>query len=84
MTRRGHTREPACCPDCHLTYEELHAFPYLPPSVRAMLSAQHIALRWAGFPKRMMQTHTRTEEPYYRKYCPQSVVKKVLDDHEAL
>lgn len=70
-----------CCIECHMSWEEEHCGPYLPPEVYAKLQAEHARLAKAGFPPAQLIAHSVWEDAVYKKYCPPELVRQVKIDH---
>lgn len=70
-----------CCLECHFSYEEELAAPYLPPHLRRQLHAQHQYLIAIGMPDDEVRKHAEWEEPIFRKYCPPEVCEQIESDH---
>ena len=77
------TSERNCCVECHFSYEEELALPYLPVPLRARLLDEHRRLEAMGFPDDEVAAHARWEEPVFRLYCPPEVCEQIEDDHVA-
>ncbi len=71
----------SCCVECHFAYEERVAAPYLPPSARAWLRAQHEHLKSSGYPPLEVERHAIEEMRLYRKHCPSDIVELIMIDH---
>ena len=81
--RRGFCRVTAsCCIECHMTFEEDHAGPYLPPEILDELRRRHDALAEQGYPPEEIREHTAWEEPIFARYVPREVMMQILSDHE--
>jgi hypothetical protein len=72
-----------CCLECHFSYEEQIAFPYLPPDIQRSLSLEHNMLQANGFPTAAVEAHAKREEEIFRRYCPKRVCDMIERDHEA-
>lgn len=70
-----------CCLECHMTWEEEMAAPYLPANVLQQLRSEHARLENAGFPPDQVQRHSRWEEAVFQRYCPSEICDQVLVDH---
>lgn len=72
-----------CCIECHFTYEEALALPYLPRDLQQRIVDEHAALERLGFPERLVILHAKWEEKVFRRYCPADVCELIEQDHEA-
>jgi len=73
--------EASCCVECHITFEEQQASPFLPAELRDELLKRHYELKVAGYPREMMLEHSRWEEPIFRRYCPPGLCEELEGDH---
>ena len=71
-----------CCLECHFTYEEELAAPYLPLHLRNQLRAQHEYLIAIRLPHDEVQKHAAWEEQVFRMYCPPEVCAQIERDHD--
>lgn len=73
----------SCCVECHCSYEELYALPFLPRELADQILREHEDLQRRGFPRDELIDHSRREMVYFRMYCPQDVIDQLDHDHEA-
>lgn len=71
-----------CCLECHFSYEEQIALPYLPAHLQRRLQGEHAHLMRNGFPSDAVQAHAEREMAWFRRYCPPEVVALVEHDHD--
>ncbi len=69
--------------ECHFSYEEALALPYLPPHLQARLRHEHEWLERNRFPEPAVKAHAAWEEAVFRLYCPPSVCQIIERDHVA-
>lgn len=72
-----------CCLECHFSYEERLALPFLPRHWQVRLVAEHMALERDGFPEADVKAHAAWEEEVFRLYVPASVRQIIERDHVA-
>ncbi len=70
-----------CCLECHFHYEEVLAFPYIPPEAREILRQQHRWLVTNGFPHDVLEAHAEYEMQWFRPFCPPEIVAQIDADH---
>lgn len=76
-------QERNCCLECHCSYEETLALPYLPPELQDRLRREHAWLENNGFPPDAVAAHAAWEEAAFRQYCPPEVCEIIESDHVA-
>lgn len=70
-----------CCVQCHFTFEEEEALPYLPAPLQDRLLQEHAWLLANGLPKDQVVAHAEREMVWFRYYCPPDIVAHIDKDH---
>lgn len=71
-----------CCLECHFSYEEQIALPYLPAHLQRRLVDEHQRLMRNGLPSDAVKAHSERELAWFRRYCPPEIVALVEHDHD--
>ena len=81
--------EADCCVACHLSWEEQHALPYLPPHHRAWIRQEHAFMRdrkkkTGLWPTEMLIEHAEVEDELFGLYMPEAVFARMHKEHQVL
>ena len=72
-----------CCLECHFSFEEELALPFLPLYLQARLKWEHEQLEALGFPPDKVMAHGMWEEYVFSLYCPPEICQRIKEDHAA-
>lgn len=75
--------EHSCCIDCHCTFEEQVALPYLPREIAQRIVSEHQRMQAQGWPSEQLIAHSKWEDQWFRRYCPPEVIAQIDHDHRA-
>lgn len=70
-----------CCIECHFSFEEDLALPYLPHHLQQQLIHEHQWIVARGFPRREVLEHAAREMVWFRQYVPEEIVAQIERDH---
>jgi len=73
----------SCCIECHCTFEEQYALPYLPHEVAVKIAQEHQELQRQGWPADKLKAHSEWEDEWFRRYCPPEIMSQISHDHAA-
>jgi hypothetical protein len=80
--RQSCRTDAACCLECHFSYEEKYALPYLPAAAQHRLRREHKQLLAEGLPPHKIHEHAEREMEWFRTYCPPEIVAQIDFDHQ--
>lgn len=78
-----------CCVACHLSWEEQHVLPYLPPQHREWILADHALMRayrqeHGDWPRNYLLEHADREDPLFGRYLPMPLLRRMQYEHKVL
>ena len=74
-----------CCTECHFSFEEREALPFLTPKLQAELLKEHKDLEARGFPEKDMLAHSEREIVWFEEAnVPPDILARIREDHRTL
>jgi hypothetical protein len=70
-----------CCTECHFSFEEQQALPYLPYHLQQQLIHEHEWLIARGLPHKEVMEHAEREMAWFNEYVPDEIIAQIERDH---